>query len=134
MVIDDAGSQQDIPPSFVALYQSPGRVRPNALRSTIAARYEYCEDLATALVDLADTQRWSLGVDEASVLERVWRGLERDPAPAQGAQPHQGQGSGPGPENPEPGLSPAEARWVLQRLAELLGWPVWLPPEPAAPG
>jgi hypothetical protein len=107
---DDDGSQQILPPSFLALYLSPGRTRPNAPRAEIADRYEYCEDLATALMDMADNQRWSLGVNEEAVLERVWRGLAEGEAVA----------------------NRAEARWVVLRLAELLNWPAWHPPAEAA--
>jgi hypothetical protein len=108
---DDGGSQQFIPPSFLALFLEPGRTRPRGTREEIGARYEYCEDLATALVDVADTQRWTLGVNEEAVLERVWRGLA-------GGQT---------------GVNDAEGRWVLQRLAELLNWPAWRPSEGADP-
>lgn len=103
---DDTSSQLQIPDSFIGLYLVPGRARPQAARREIAARYDYCEDLASALVDMADTQRWSLGVSDEAVLERVWRGLAAGQA----------------------GVNDAEARWVTLRLAELLGWPVWEPP------
>jgi hypothetical protein len=33
---------------------------------------------------------------------------------------------------PESGVSAAEATWIVQRLAELLGWPGWEEPEPAS--
>ncbi len=112
MDIDDGGSQQCIPPSFLALYLAPGKTRPSAPRAEILARYDYCEDLAAALVEVADTQRWSLGVNEETVLERVWRGLAGG----------------------EAGVNEAEARWVLQRLAELLAWPGWLPEAAPASG
>jgi hypothetical protein len=111
MYSDDGGSQQFIPPSFLALFQEPGRTRLRGSREEIGARYEYCEDLATALMDIADTQRWTLSVSEEAVLERIWRGLA-------GGQS---------------GVNDAEGRWVLQRLAELLQWPAWLPPADAAP-
>ncbi len=111
MQTDDGGNQQFIPPSFLALYLTPGRTRPSASREVISARYEYCEDLATALMDMADTQRWSLGVDEEAVLERVWRGLADGQA----------------------GVNAPETRWVLLRLAELLNWPPWHPPEEEPP-
>ena len=42
-------SQITIPPSFIALYQEPGRTKPNAPRDVITQRYEFCEDLATML-------------------------------------------------------------------------------------
>lgn len=93
-------SQILVPGSFIALYLAPGRRRPSASRDEIVQRYEFCEDLATMLVDTASTRRAELGLAEDLVLERVRRGLDEPPL----------------------GLSPAEADWVLRRLAELLGW------------
>jgi hypothetical protein len=93
-------SQVVVPPSFIALYMEPGRIRPNASREEIVARYEFCEDLATMLVDHARTKRWELGVTEADVLERVHRGLTTD----------------------QSGVNSVEAEWLIRRLAELLGW------------
>jgi hypothetical protein len=96
---DDGGSQVFVPPSFVALFVPPGRIKPTASRAEIAERYELCEDLAQMLVDTAATQRWQLGVTTADVLDRIAAGL------------------------PQTGLalSDAEAGWVITRLAELLG-------------
>ena len=94
------GNQVVVPPSFIALYVEPGRIKPNASREDIAARYEFCEDLATLLVDHARTKLWELGVTEADVLSRVNVGLV---------------GSS--------GVSLVEAEWVTRRLAELLDWP-----------
>ena len=91
-------SQIHIPPSFIALFVPPGRVKPTEPRTTIAARYEVCEDLAHLLTDRAATIRWELGITEADVLERIERGLLAD-------------GSA---------VSEAEARWVVRRLAR---WP-----------
>jgi hypothetical protein len=93
-------SQIVVPPSFIALYVEPGRIKPNAAREVIAERYEFCEDLATMLVDHARNKLWELGVAEADVLERIRRGLLTG----------------------EAGVSGAEAQWVSTRLAELLGW------------
>ena len=93
-------SQIVVPPSFVALFIEPGRVKPNAPREHILARYELCEDLATMLMDHARTKLWELGVTEADVLERIHRGLLADAA----------------------GVDGAEAQWVTRRLAELLDW------------
>ena len=93
-------SQIVVPPSFIALYLEPGRVRSSAPREAIAQRYEFCEDLATMLVDAASTRRWELGLSDDVVLDRMRRGLL----------------------DGEAGLSPAEADWVVRRLAELLGW------------
>src|SRR2546423_478877 len=93
-------SQIHVPPSFVALFVPPGRVKPTETRDVIAARYEICEDLAHLLTDRAATIRWELGITEADVLERIERGLL-----AAGS-----------------GVNEAEARWVVRRLAELLEW------------
>jgi hypothetical protein len=89
-----------VPPSFVTLFVEPGRVKPNASRQHILARYEFCEDLATMLMDHAKNQLWELGVAQADVLERIHRGLLSDGA----------------------GVEPVEAKWVTRRLAELLDW------------
>jgi hypothetical protein len=89
-----------IPPSFVTLFVEAGRVKPSASRQHILARYEFCEDLATMLMDHAKSQLWELGVAEADVLERIHRGLVSDGA----------------------GVEAVEATWVTRRLAELLDW------------
>lgn len=94
-------SQIVVPPSFVALFVPPGRIKPTAGRDAIAARYELCEDLAQMLTEQASTKKWELGVTEDDVLERFERGLRADGGV----------------------VSAAEARWVVRRLAELLGWP-----------
>ena len=93
-------SQIIVPPSFIALFMAPGRTRPNAPRDEIAARYELCEDLATMLTDHASAKLWELGVTQADVLERIHRGLLTGDAT----------------------VTPPEAQWVIQRLAELLDW------------
>lgn len=89
-----------VPPSFVALYVEPGRIRPRAARDEIAARYEFCEDLATMLTEHARNQLFELGITEDDVLIRCYRGLLTT----------------------ESGVDEAEAQWVARRLAELLGW------------
>ena len=89
-----------VPPSFVALFVPPGRIKPTAGREQIAARYELCEDLAQMLTEQATMKQWELGVTEADVLQRMQRGLLA-----------------------EAGIvDAAEARWVVRRLAELVGW------------
>ncbi len=93
-------SQITIPPSFIALYLEPDRTKPNAPRDVITQRYEFCEDLATMLTERAGEIKFDLGVTEDDVLQRIHRGLVAD-------------GSG---------VDPAEARWVVTRLAELLAW------------
>lgn len=104
-------SQLQLPPSFVALFVPPGRLRPTESREYMLARYELCEDLADTLVERARTLLWQLGVAEEDVLDRIQAGLA-------------GEGSG---------LEPREARWTACRLAELLGWPMPAP-LPAGPG
>ena len=107
MMTDD--SQLIIPPSFLALYLAPHSTRPNAPREVITGRYEFCEDLATLLTEHAAEIKSSLHVTDDDVLQRVWRGLCA----------------------PDSGVTAAEAQWVVNRLAELLGWPL---PGEMAPG
>ena len=96
-------NQIAIPPSFIALFVEPGRYnKPSQPRSVIAERYEFCEDLATALVDTAQARAWDLKVGEEEVLQRIHQGLRAGEPAA---------------------LDAAQARWVVTRLAELLGWP-----------
>lgn len=106
-------SQVVVPPSFVALYMLPGRLKPTQPRAVIAARHEFCEDLAQALVERAQAAHHGGGVDEAEVLHRIRRGLLPPPG--------------------ETGVvDDAEARWVVRRLAELLGWPDPAPEPPVS--
>jgi hypothetical protein len=95
-------SQIVVPPSFIGLYLEPGRARPASPRAEILERYEFCEDLATLLIDSARSRLWELGLPEAEVLDRIRQGLLAGDA----------------------GLGAAEAGWVVTRLAELLGWPL----------
>ena len=98
-------SQVQIPASFIALFIPVGRVKPSVSRQEIAERYEFCEDLATALVDKARTVLWELGVTEHDVLHRIHRVLRE----------------------PTSGVAPAESVWVTRRLAELLEWGEFVP-------
>lgn len=93
-------NQIELPPSFIALFVEPGRIKPNAPRAEIQQRYEYCEDLANMLTETAQSRLWELGITEADVLARIHGGLLAG----------------------EVGVNEAEAQWVLRRLAELLGW------------
>jgi hypothetical protein len=92
--------QIEIPASFYALYIVGGRIKPNATRDAIAARYELCEDLANHLCEYARRTHFDLGVCEDDVLTRCHRGLLSDAA----------------------GVTREEAAWVVLRLAELLAW------------
>lgn len=94
-------SQIVIPPSFIALFVPPGRIKPTESREFIAERHELCEDMAQMLMEPAQLQLFSLGITEHDVLERMHAGLLGDAAV----------------------VSEAEAQWVVCRLAELLDWP-----------
>ena len=63
-------------------------------------RYELCEDLAQLLTEQAASLQFKSGRAEADVLATIRLGLSRDEGP----------------------VRPAEAVWVVRRLAELLGW------------
>ena len=56
--------------------------------------------MANLLTEQASNKLWELGITEADVLERIHRGLLTQ----------------------DVGLTEAEAGWVVQRLAEILGW------------
>jgi hypothetical protein len=94
-------NQTFVPESFIALYRDARR-RLTATREAIAARHDFCEDLATLMTEHAHTIHFRDGVDAAEVLRRCHRGLLAEPST----------------------VEPAEAEWVLRRAAELLGWPV----------
>jgi hypothetical protein len=89
-----------VPESFVLLYRVPGRIKLAEPREVVEQRYELCEDLAQMLVDTARSKLWELGITERDVLERLQRGVL----------------------DSDLGLDAAHARWVMRRLAELLGW------------
>ena len=93
-------NQIPVPPSFVALFVPPGRLKPTEPRAVIAERYELCEDLAQMLTETAQERLHALGITEADVLERLHRGLLAEGSP----------------------VSADEAQWVVTRLAELLQW------------
>lgn len=92
--------QINIPQSFVALFVEPGRQKPSASRAVVAERYELCEDLANMMTDSAVNMVNRLDCSEREVLERCQLGLTGEVAV----------------------VSEPEARWVILRLAELLGW------------
>lgn len=94
-------NQLIVPDSFLALYITPGRLRPSESRAFINGRYELCEDLANHLFEYARAQHHDLGVSEDEVLRRCELGLLSAAS----------------------GVNEAEAVWVIRRLAELEGWP-----------
>ena len=89
-----------VPPSFIALFVEPGRIKPSASREHIYARYDLCEDMANLLTEQASTKLWELGITQTDVLERIHRGLLTQ----------------------DVGRTELEAGWVVRRLAEILGW------------
>lgn len=92
--------QIEIPPSFSALYLD-ARQRLSIPLRELRDRYEVCEDLAGHLTEHCRSIHVEIGVDEQEVLARCEQGLL----------------------TPESGVAAPEARWVVTRLAELLGWP-----------
>lgn len=91
--------QIHIPPSFFAVY-TDARQRLREPLATVRARYEVCEDLANHLVQHAQLLHHVEVPSEEEILLRIHAGLN----------------------SPESGVSSAEAGWIVQRLAELLGW------------
>jgi hypothetical protein len=100
--LDPDFNQQDIPPSFTALFVPPGRIKPTASRQHITERYSLCEDLAQMLTETAQDHLHALHIRPQQVLQRIHQGLQVEGSP----------------------VSPEEAQWVLTRLAELLDWPL----------
>jgi len=94
-------NQVEIPQSFMALFITPGHVKPNASLKTVVSRYELCEDMACTLTEHAQTILFSHNLTEEEVLMRCHKGLVAD-------------GSA---------FAEREADWVVRRLAELLSWP-----------
>jgi hypothetical protein len=88
-----------IPDSFTELYRGQGG-RLMVLVEELRARYELCEDLAQQVVPAAQALRHDDGLTEDDVLDRLEQALS----------------------NPDSGLREDEARWVVRRLDELLGW------------
>lgn len=93
-------NQIEPPQSFMAMYVTPGRSRPNAPQAVVLARYEQCEDMACMLTEHARTLAFKENFSESEVLARCHRGLRDDAAD----------------------FNEKEAEWVIRRLAELLGW------------
>ena len=93
-------NQIEIPPSFTALFADRSGTRLRTPISEVRQRYEACEDLATHLTETARILAHVEVPSEDEVLHRIHAGLRSDGA----------------------GVSSAEARWVVLRLAELLGW------------
>lgn len=93
-------SQIEIPQSFIALFCTPGRDKPDAARETVESRYAFCEDMACLLTEHAQTLMFDRGLGETEVLKRCRQGLLAGDVV----------------------LRENEAVWVIHRLAELLEW------------
>jgi hypothetical protein len=93
-------NQIEPPQSFMAMYVTQGRDRPNAPQEVVLARYEQCEDMACVLTEHAQTLAFKENYSESEVLARCHNGLLDDASD----------------------FNENEARWVTCRLAELLGW------------
>jgi hypothetical protein len=98
----DDYNQIEPPPSFVALFASPTGHRLLEPMSVVRQRYELCEDLAQALTEQAGVDQFKSGRSEREVLEKMERALTTEDSP----------------------IAANEARWVVTRLAELLGWDI----------
>ncbi len=93
-------NQIEPPQSFMAMYVTPGRDRPNAPQEVVLARYEQCEDMACVLTEQTHTLAFKDNFTESEVLTRCHQGLLDDAS----------------------NFNEKESRWVICRLAELLGW------------
>ena len=93
-------NQIEVPPSFTALYADRSGQRLRAPMAEVRQRYEACEDLALALTEHARILAHVEVPSEDEVLQRIHAGLRSEGA----------------------GVTQDEARWVVLRLAELLGW------------
>ena len=94
-------NQIEPPQSFMAMYITPGRDSPNAPQEVVLARYEHCEDMACVLTEHAQTLAFKENFAEADVLDKCYKGLLSNASD----------------------FNESEARWVIYRLADLLGWP-----------
>ena len=92
-------NQIEIPQSFMAMYVTPGKTRPNAPQEVVQARYEQCESMACMLVEHAQSL-FSQGISGEEILNRCHAGLMADTLI----------------------FSENESVWVIRRLAELLDW------------
>ncbi|WP_284334796.1 hypothetical protein [Comamonas sp. NoAH] len=105
----DDTSQIQPPESFAELFRSRAGVLKTPIADVIS-RYELCEDLACHLVEQAQTVYHSGNTSEEGVLLGFYSAVT-----AEGSA-----------------VSCQEARWIIQRLAELLEWKTpQLPISPA---
>lgn len=105
----DDTSQIQPPESFAELFRSHAGILKTPI-AEIVARYELCEDLACHLVEQAQTLYHSGNSSEEGVLLGFHTALSADGGV----------------------VTPKEAGWVIQRLAELLEWKAPQLPTPSA--
>lgn len=91
-------SQIVVPPSFIAIYVAPGKIKPSISRDQLVERYEFCEDFAQVLLEQAKSKQWELGISQDVVIERISQGLK----------------------DAQDQWSAQEATWIITRLVELL--------------
>jgi hypothetical protein len=97
--MDDA-NQIEPPASFAAIYTSADGSRLTRPADVIITRYELCEDIAQTLCERAAALLATSSDSKSEVLKGVRDALDVD----------------------SQAVTSAEATWVVQRLAELLGW------------
>ncbi|MEO6362368.1 MAG: ATPase with chaperone activity [Caldimonas sp.] len=91
-------NQTLVPESFLALHSRHGR--PLLPRAEIEARHEFCEDVALHAAAFI-AARHQEGDDTGQALQHCLDGLHADAT----------------------AFAPAEATWVVRRVAELQEWP-----------
>jgi hypothetical protein len=103
-------NQIEIPQSFVAIFMAPGKTKPSVPWLEVMKRYELCEDMANILTHTAGDLVLDYGVCDIEILDRCYAGLQ----------------------NSSDAVTPSEARWIIMRLAELMGWelPIDRYPDP----
>ncbi|TFZ04453.1 ATPase with chaperone activity [Ramlibacter rhizophilus] len=99
--MNDDPNQIEVPPSFISLHTTASGHRLLQPMAFVRERYELCEDLAQLLTEKATAIQSASGEREAQVLQQLRATLSGSESPVQ----------------------PAEAEWVIARLAELLDWP-----------
>jgi len=97
-------NQQFIPNSFTDLFKDPTRAYSKASEpfEVILERYDLCEDMAQMLYQPSLNMMGSMNITESDVVERTLKGLLI---------------------NPEI-VNSAEAKWIVQRMCELLDWDI----------
>ena len=96
----DDPNQIEVPPSFLALFTTPGGHRLTQPMALVRERYELCEDMAQLLSEQASIALFKSGGSEGQVLAGMQAALSSEGGPLQADEP----------------------AWVVTRIAEILGW------------